>query len=586
MAFITVFGKTRGESPRTPRSRNPSAKLSEERKSPQCDPSTSPTAASWPGWRPASRQGEPGRDHGRAGSPAPAGAPPRPGGARVTSAGLAPEPAPAPIGREGADRRRCPETPAGERCRPTAAPPAAPSALTLPIPVTTTRAGGRSRSQRAASRLRGTGGAPEEEAQVLTAEPEGVRHGALERGAGAPRWARSRTRSRGPGRARLAVGGISWWTSVSTVAIASRAPAAAIACPTRDLLALTSTASGSKSLWSAAASTRSFWGVPGPVSVDVSDRARRDARPIQRLRHRPDAALPVGVRRREVPGVRGEAVAGELRVAARAARPGVRLVLEHDEARALAERHAPAVPGERAARLGIEQLERVEAHEADAGHGVDPARERERHLAGGDQLGREPERRAARAAGENHGLLGARSSRSAARRRRRGRTAGRSEATVRSSGSSTPSRSRRQNQASASSMPPPMPPTITAAGRSSARESPASRTASSAAATANRSARERREDTPGSAMPAGTSAPIRARKPSVSKSSMGRTAHRPAARPCPERATARAVGADDSEPGDEDALHVVIRPPGPARPRSGRARRTCRSGPPRPPRPG
>ena len=95
------------------------------------------------------------------------------------------------------------------------------------------------------------------------------------------------------------------------------------------------------------------------------------------------------MRRREVPGIRGEAIAGQLRVAAGAASPGVRLVLEHDESRALAERHASAVPGERAARLGIEQLERVEAHEADPGHGIDPARERERHVAGGDQLGRQ-----------------------------------------------------------------------------------------------------------------------------------------------------------------------------------------------------
>jgi hypothetical protein len=35
VAFITVFGKTRGERPRGPRSRNPSAKVTDEWKSPQ-----------------------------------------------------------------------------------------------------------------------------------------------------------------------------------------------------------------------------------------------------------------------------------------------------------------------------------------------------------------------------------------------------------------------------------------------------------------------------------------------------------------------------------------------------------------------
>jgi hypothetical protein len=46
------------------------------------------------------------------------------------------------------------------------------------------------------------------------------------------------------------------------------------------------------------------------------------------------------------------------------------------------------------------------AHEADAGR-VHATRQRHGHLAGGDQLGGKPERRAPRAAREDHGLLGA-----------------------------------------------------------------------------------------------------------------------------------------------------------------------------------
>src|SRR5204862_7502532 len=100
----------------------------------------------------------------------------------------------------------------------------------------------------------------------------------------------------------------------------------------------------------------------------------------------------------------------------------------------------------------------------------------------------------------------------------------------RSTGSSSPSRARRQCHASASSMPPPMPPITTPAGRSSAGVSAASATASSAAASASRSARERRREARGTS-PTGTSAAIRERNPSVSKSVPGPVAHRPAARP-------------------------------------------------------
>ena len=165
------------------------------------------------------------------------------------------------------------------------------------------------------------------------------------------------------------------------------------------------------------------------------------------------------------------AIARELRVAARAPRAGVAGVLQHEEARAFPERHAAAVPGERPAGLGVEQLERVEAHEADPGHGVDPARQRQRRRSGGDQVGGQadgaapPELQAritvslgpaVRSGGPRVGVGQGHDVRSDVRR----------------PGSSRPSRSRRQYQASASSIPPPMPPTTTAAGASSARESP------------------------------------------------------------------------------------------------------------------
>src|SRR5216684_646617 len=61
----------------------------------------------------------------------------------------------------------------------------------------------------------------------------------------------------------------------------------------------------------------------------------------------------------------------------RAARPRPLGRLEDHERRALADRHPPTIAVERAARLGIEELERVEAHEAHAGHRVDAAGQRD-----------------------------------------------------------------------------------------------------------------------------------------------------------------------------------------------------------------
>ena len=179
MAFITVFGKTSGESPSIPRSRNPSAKVSEERKSPQWDPSTSPIAASWPGWRPASARASRAattaswlaRDSRRA-SPSwrcaamsPTSPPSRLAQPSVGKAWTRPDGGHASRERlahggavAGAERAHAPD-PGHDDPGPGAA----------------------ARAQPSPSRPRGRGDAPEQEAQVLAAEPEGVRQGALDR---------------------------------------------------------------------------------------------------------------------------------------------------------------------------------------------------------------------------------------------------------------------------------------------------------------------------------------------------------------------------------------------------------------------
>src|SRR5438093_6747585 len=76
----------------------------------------------------------------------------------------------------------------------------------------------------------------------------------------------------------------------------------------------------------------------------------------------------------------------------------MRLGLEHQEAGALADRHPAALLIERTARRRIEKLQRVEAHEADAGDRVDTAGDRDVDHTVGDQLGRLRERDRARAA--------------------------------------------------------------------------------------------------------------------------------------------------------------------------------------------
>src|SRR5262249_30948019 len=178
IAFMTVFGKVSGDRPRTPRWRNPSANASGDRKSPQCEPRTSPSPDTWSGWRLASvtasraattaswlaRASRRASLSGRAAVRSPTSAPRR---LEHPSVG---NPWTGPI----AERPR-------ERASATSAPGPAPSALTLPIPVTTIR--GRAPRRRSAVGIETPrrGGAPEQEAQVLAAEPERVRQGVLDR---------------------------------------------------------------------------------------------------------------------------------------------------------------------------------------------------------------------------------------------------------------------------------------------------------------------------------------------------------------------------------------------------------------------
>ena len=83
----------------------------------------------------------------------------------------------------------------------------------------------------------------------------------------------------GSGSARLAVGGTSSWTSVSTVAIASRAPAAAIVCPTQGLVRAHEHRVRIEQLAEGGRLDAVVLSRAGPVRVDVPDGARRDRRP-------------------------------------------------------------------------------------------------------------------------------------------------------------------------------------------------------------------------------------------------------------------------------------------------------------------
>ena len=172
------------------------------------------------------------------------------------------------------------------------------------------------------------------------------------------------------------------------------------------------------------------------------------------------------MRRGHVMGVGGHRRAGELGVGAPAARAAAPGVLEDEERGGLADGHAAAVAVEGPARLGVEQLERIEAHEADARERVDAADQRHVDHAVADQVGAERDGGGARRRTPSPASRAGPRARSGRPARRRARAAGRSEGRARP-GAGRPLRTSSQYHASASYMPPPTAPTRQAARRRS-----------------------------------------------------------------------------------------------------------------------
>ena len=87
----------------------------------------------------------------------------------------------------------------------------------------------------------------------------------------------------------------------------------------------------------------------GAVGVDVVDVARRDAGALDRRGHAAERAVAVGGRRGDVEGVARHAVADQLGIDLGAARLGVLVLLQHDDAGALAHDESRRGPCRRAA---------------------------------------------------------------------------------------------------------------------------------------------------------------------------------------------------------------------------------------------
>ena len=94
----------------------------------------------------------------------------------------------------------------------------------------------------------------------------------------------------------------------------------------------------------------------------------------------------------------------QLRVDRRRPRARANDVLEHHERGALADRHAAPVAIEGTTRRRVEELQRVEPHEADPRQRVDPTGERQRNDAVGHEIGGHRQRGGAGAAGRHDGL--------------------------------------------------------------------------------------------------------------------------------------------------------------------------------------
>ena len=136
----------------------------------------------------------------------------------------------------------------------------------------------------------------------------------------------------GSGSTRLIVGGTAPSRIAWIVAIDSIAPAAPSVCPSIDLLAVIEThgpcspSSVARRLELGAVAL----GRGGRVGVDVVQLVRRHARLLERTPAGTDGAGAARRGQRDVRGVRGRAVADELREGLRAARLRVRQLLEHE----------------------------------------------------------------------------------------------------------------------------------------------------------------------------------------------------------------------------------------------------------------
>ena len=126
--------------------------------------------------------------------------------------------------------------------------------------------------------------------------------------------------------------------------IASTAPAAPSRCPMQDLVDDIEILAGG--IADHALHRAKLDGVGhgrGAVGVDVVDVVRRDAGALDRRVHAAERAVAVLGRRRDVEGVARQAVADQFGVDLRAARLGVLVLLEHDDAGPLAHHEAVAV---------------------------------------------------------------------------------------------------------------------------------------------------------------------------------------------------------------------------------------------------
>ena len=103
-------------------------------------------------------------------------------------------------------------------------------------------------------------------------------------------------------------------------------------------------------------------------------------------------------------GIARHAVARQLRVNARLARSRAASVLEHHERGALADGHAAPITIEGTARRRVEELQRIEPHEADPRQCIDSAGDRQRSDTVRHEIGRERERHGPGAAGRHDRL--------------------------------------------------------------------------------------------------------------------------------------------------------------------------------------